>query len=137
MLSFTYCTVSVDILLATCEKSVFLFLQGVFFIYIFVFIARYYHLVVFVTHFFLFLSLNFQVQKQVHPNLMAKEDALQYIEELILQLLNMLCVAQPRSVQDVEASLLSALVSLHYYHPDCLFFVSPLLNKYLCVMQSS
>jgi len=43
-----------------------------------------------------------QVQKQVHPNLMAKEDALQHIEELILQLLNMLCVAQPRSVQDVE-----------------------------------
>eukprot|EP00064_Thunnus_orientalis_P014775 superscaffoldBa00002621_g14822 len=33
---------------------------------------------------------------------MAKEDALQHIEELILQLLNMLCVAQPRSVQDVE-----------------------------------
>uniref|UniRef100_A0A3Q3KFU4 Son of sevenless homolog 2 (Drosophila) n=1 Tax=Mastacembelus armatus TaxID=205130 RepID=A0A3Q3KFU4_9TELE len=29
-------------------------------------------------------------------------DALQHIEELILQLLNMLCVAQPRSVQDVE-----------------------------------
>lgn len=45
---------------------------------------------------------NIQVQKQVHPNLMAKEDALQHIEELILQLLNMLCVAQPRSVQDVE-----------------------------------
>lgn len=45
---------------------------------------------------------NFQVQKQVHPNLTAKEDALQHIEELILQLLNMLCVAQPRSVQDVE-----------------------------------
>uniref|UniRef100_A0A673A1G9 Son of sevenless homolog 2 (Drosophila) n=1 Tax=Sphaeramia orbicularis TaxID=375764 RepID=A0A673A1G9_9TELE len=47
-------------------------------------------------------ALNFQVQKQVHPNLQAKEDALQHIEELILQLLNMLCVAQPRSVQDVE-----------------------------------
>uniref|UniRef100_A0AAQ5XSI3 Son of sevenless homolog 2 (Drosophila) n=1 Tax=Amphiprion ocellaris TaxID=80972 RepID=A0AAQ5XSI3_AMPOC len=43
-----------------------------------------------------------EVQKQVHPNLTAKEDALQHIEELILQLLNMLCVAQPRSVQDVE-----------------------------------
>lgn len=38
----------------------------------------------------------------MHPNLLAKEDALQHIEELILQLLNMLCVAQPRSVQDVE-----------------------------------
>lgn len=45
-----------------------------------------------------------QVQKQVHPGLLAKEDALQHIEELILQLLNMLCVAQPRSVQDVEVS---------------------------------
>lgn len=42
------------------------------------------------------------MQKQVHPGLLAKEDALQHIEELILQLLNMLCVAQPRSVQDVE-----------------------------------
>ncbi|CAL8274348.1 unnamed protein product [Merluccius merluccius] len=42
------------------------------------------------------------VQMQVHPTLAAKEDALQHIEELILQLLNMLCVAQPRSVQDVE-----------------------------------
>ena len=41
---------------------------------------------------------------QVHPTLDAKEDALQHIEELILQLLNMLCVAQPRSVQDVEVS---------------------------------
>lgn len=49
-----------------------------------------------------FLSPVSQVQKQVHPNLTAKEDALQHIEELILQLLNMLCVAQPRSVQDVE-----------------------------------
>lgn len=48
---------------------------------------------------------NIQVQKQVHPALMAKEDALQHIEELILQLLNMLCVAQPRSVQDVEVRL--------------------------------
>uniref|UniRef100_A0A8C9TBK4 Son of sevenless homolog 2 (Drosophila) n=1 Tax=Scleropages formosus TaxID=113540 RepID=A0A8C9TBK4_SCLFO len=42
-----------------------------------------------------------QVQLQVHPNLSAKEDALQHIEELILQLLSMLCVAQPRTVQDV------------------------------------
>ncbi|XP_072345912.1 son of sevenless homolog 2 [Scyliorhinus torazame] len=43
-----------------------------------------------------------KVQRQVHPTLSAKEDALFYIEELILQLLNMLCVAQPRTVQDVE-----------------------------------
>ncbi|XP_013879027.1 son of sevenless homolog 2 [Austrofundulus limnaeus] len=50
----------------------------------------------------LFVQALRKVQKQVHPNLTAKEDALQYVEELILQLLNMLCVAQPRSVQDVE-----------------------------------
>uniref|UniRef100_A0A8D2PZ83 SOS Ras/Rho guanine nucleotide exchange factor 2 n=1 Tax=Zosterops lateralis melanops TaxID=1220523 RepID=A0A8D2PZ83_ZOSLA len=31
-----------------------------------------------------------------------KEDSLYYIEELILQLLNKLCIAQPRTVQDVE-----------------------------------
>lgn len=49
-----------------------------------------------------FCACAIQVQKQVHPGLLAKEDALQHIEELILQLLNMLCVAQPRSVQDVE-----------------------------------
>uniref|UniRef100_UPI00398E5F37 son of sevenless homolog 1 isoform X8 n=1 Tax=Pristiophorus japonicus TaxID=55135 RepID=UPI00398E5F37 len=42
------------------------------------------------------------VQQQVHPKLASTEDALQYIEELILQLLSMLCLAQPRSVQDVE-----------------------------------
>ncbi|KAM6912201.1 son of sevenless homolog 2 [Xenentodon cancila] len=50
----------------------------------------------------LFVQALRKVQKQVHPNLTAKEDALQHVEELILQLLNMLCVAQPRSVQDVE-----------------------------------
>ncbi|XP_019406717.1 PREDICTED: son of sevenless homolog 2 [Crocodylus porosus] len=43
-----------------------------------------------------------KVQQQVHPNLSAKEDSLSYIEELILQLLNKLCIAQPRTVQDVE-----------------------------------
>ena len=50
MLSFTYCTVSVDILLATCEKSIFLFLQGNShrFLYLyFLFIARYYQLIFF------------------------------------------------------------------------------------------
>ncbi|KAJ8289687.1 hypothetical protein GJAV_G00004160 [Gymnothorax javanicus] len=49
----------------------------------------------------LFVQALRKVQLQVHPNLSAKEDALQHIEELILQLLNMLCVAQPRTVQDV------------------------------------
>lgn len=43
-----------------------------------------------------------KVQVQVHPNLSAKEDALQHIEALILQLLNKLCVTQPRTIADVE-----------------------------------
>lgn len=42
---------------------------------------------------------------QVHPKLSSTEDALQYVEELILQLLNMLCQAQPRSFSDVEVPL--------------------------------
>lgn len=43
-----------------------------------------------------------KVQGQVHPTLESSDDALQYVEELILQLLNMLCQAQPRSASDVE-----------------------------------
>ncbi|KAI5608545.1 son of sevenless-like 2 [Silurus asotus] len=46
-------------------------------------------------------SLN-KVLNQVHPKLSSQEEALQYIEELILLLLSMLCQAQPRTVQDVE-----------------------------------
>ncbi|XP_016312444.1 son of sevenless homolog 1-like, partial [Sinocyclocheilus anshuiensis] len=42
------------------------------------------------------------VLSQVHPKLSAQQEALQYIEGLILVLLNTLCQAQPRSVQDVE-----------------------------------
>ena len=38
----------------------------------------------------------------MHPSLTAKEDALEYIEGLILQLLGMLCASQPHSVQEVE-----------------------------------
>lgn len=52
-----------------------------------------------------------QVQQQVHPNLSAKEDSLYYIEELILQLLNKLCIAQPRTVQDVEVRWATAKTS--------------------------
>lgn len=47
-------------------------------------------------------SLFLKVQEQVHPNLSATEESLYYIEELIFQLLNKLCMAQPRTVQDVE-----------------------------------
>lgn len=45
-----------------------------------------------------------QVLNQVHPNLVSQQEALQYIEELILLLLSMLCQAQPRTVQDVEVT---------------------------------
>ncbi|XP_057198676.1 son of sevenless homolog 2 [Triplophysa rosa] len=50
----------------------------------------------------LFVQALRKVQIQVHPNLSAKEDALQHIEALILQLLNKLCVTQPRTIADVE-----------------------------------
>ncbi|XP_028312427.1 son of sevenless homolog 1 isoform X2 [Gouania willdenowi] len=43
-----------------------------------------------------------KVLKQVHPNLVSQQEALQYIEELILLLLSMLCQSQPRTVLDVE-----------------------------------
>ncbi|XP_026130505.1 striatin-like [Carassius auratus] len=46
-------------------------------------------------------SLN-KVLSQVHPKLTSQQEALQYIEGLILVLLNTLCQAQPRTVQDVE-----------------------------------
>ncbi|CAH1790907.1 unnamed protein product [Owenia fusiformis] len=43
-----------------------------------------------------------KVQRQVHPNLHARKDALEYIDSLIQQLLNMLCQSQPHTVTDVE-----------------------------------
>ncbi|XP_043913484.1 son of sevenless homolog 1-like [Protopterus annectens] len=43
-----------------------------------------------------------KVLEQVHPKLLSTDDALEYIEKLILQLLSMLCQTQPRTVQDVE-----------------------------------
>lgn len=38
----------------------------------------------------------------MHPSLSAREDALEYIEKLMLQLLMLLCSSQPHTVQDVE-----------------------------------
>ncbi|XP_063427477.1 son of sevenless homolog 2-like [Mytilus trossulus] len=43
-----------------------------------------------------------EVQLQVHPSLSAKDDALEYIENLILNLLSSLCASQPHTKQDVE-----------------------------------
>ena len=48
------------------------------------------------------LLFSVQVQRQVHPSLTAKEDAMDYIEGLMLQLLQLLCSSQPHTVQDVE-----------------------------------
>ncbi|XP_050407020.1 son of sevenless homolog 1 [Patella vulgata] len=50
----------------------------------------------------IFIKLLKMVQRQVHSDLSAKEDALDYIEGLLLQLLVSLCASQPQKVQDVE-----------------------------------
>jgi len=50
----------------------------------------------------------FQVHKQVHPSLQAKTEALEYIEDLILQLLATLCASEPHTLQDVEDRVQSA-----------------------------
>ncbi|XP_060063048.1 son of sevenless homolog 2-like [Ylistrum balloti] len=49
----------------------------------------------------IFVSALHGVHQQVHPSLVAKDDALDYIESLILNLLVTLCVSHPHSVQDI------------------------------------
>lgn len=56
------------------------------------------HLLTFYVYTFI---IHWQVLHQVHPSLIAKEDALEYIESLIISLLGTLCACQPHSVQDV------------------------------------
>ena len=48
----------------------------------------------------------------MHPSLNAREDALSYIEELIIKLLGMLCASQPHTVTNVEER-----VSSTFPHP--------------------
>lgn len=43
-----------------------------------------------------------QVQCQVHPTLSATDEALEYVEGLVLRLLCTLCGGRPHSVQEVE-----------------------------------
>lgn len=47
-------------------------------------------------------SLDQQVQRQVHSSLAAEGDALDYVESLIIQLLESLCANQPHTVNDIE-----------------------------------
>ncbi|XP_074642925.1 son of sevenless homolog 2-like [Tubulanus polymorphus] len=53
-----------------------------------------------------------KVQRQVQPSLVPRDDALEYIQRLIIQLCRTLCASQPHSVQDVEER-----VSKTFPHP--------------------
>ena len=52
------------------------------------------------------------MQKQVHNSLIIVDEALVYIETLILKLLDILCACQPHCIQDVEER-----VSKTFPHP--------------------
>ena len=57
-------------------------------------------IILFLTH---ILAVSSQVLEQVHPSLSAREDALEYVESLILRLLGMLCARPPpHSIADVD-----------------------------------
>lgn len=52
---------------------------------------------------FLLIGFVFQVMYQVGPSMKAKEDAFEYLEKLIIQLLGMICSRpSPHSVQEVQ-----------------------------------
>ena len=55
----------------------------------------------FTLFFYMYIAL-FQVLKQVHQALSAQVDALDYVEQLIIQLLATLCSSEPHGIQDVE-----------------------------------
>ena len=49
------------------------------------------------------------MQQQVHPHLTIRDEALQYIEGLILDLLQTLCQTKPHNLQEVEICVRNTL----------------------------
>ncbi|TDH15555.1 hypothetical protein EPR50_G00009940 [Perca flavescens] len=73
-----------------------------------------------------------KVLNQVHPNLVSQQEALQYIEELILLLLSMLCQAQPRTVQDVENATHQANPPAYGFANDQRYFANSYSKDHEC-----